>query len=105
MGDSDIGSADFIISREVDGETLVLDGRKDLVHRLNPTASFIWQRWQSGDPPQDIAAALADAYDVDMGAATRDVTTTLSRLKELDLVPPTPNATTVARMDEQHGQA
>jgi len=105
MGDSDIGSADFIISREVDGETLVLDGRKDLVHRLNPTASFIWQRSQSGDPAEDIATALADAYDVEIGAASRDVTTTLHRLKELDLVPASASATTVARMDEQHEQA
>ena len=105
MGDSDIGPADFTISREVDGETLVLDGRKDLVHRLNPTASFIWQRSRSGDPPEAIAAALAEAYDVAFPAAARDVTTTLSRLKELDLVPPKPSATTVARMDEQHEQA
>ena len=99
MDQSDMGPADFTISREVDGETLVLDGRNNLVHRLNPTASFIWQRSQAGDPPEAIAAALAGAYDVEIPAAASDVTTTLHRLKALDLFPAKPNATTVARME------
>src|SRR6476469_7003291 len=30
---------DFTISREVNGEMLVLDSRAELVHQLNPTAS------------------------------------------------------------------
>ncbi len=86
MDASDIGPADFTISREVDGETLVLDARTDLIHRLNPTASFIWQRSQSGAGSQQIAAALADSYEVELHAVARDVDTTLARLRELDLV-------------------
>ena len=84
--DADIGPADFTISREVDGETLVLDARTDVVHRLNQTASFIWQRVQSGAGSQEIAAELAGLYEVDGHTAARDVDTTLARLKELNLV-------------------
>ena len=76
MDASDIGPADFTISREVDGETLVLDARTDLVHRLNPTASLIWQRSQSGAGSQEIAAELADSYEVD-SARSRAATCTL----------------------------
>ena len=77
---------DFTISREVNGEMLVLDSRAELVHQLNPTASFVWQQAQSGSTAEEIASALAEQYDVDPKIAHRDVTATLARLKELNLV-------------------
>ena len=83
---SSIKHSDFTISREVNGETLVLDARRELIHQLNPTASFIWQRAQSGTAPEAIAAALTEAYDVDPETADRDVAVTLARLRKLDLV-------------------
>ena len=86
MDTASIEHADFTISREVNGEMLVLDGRAELIHQLNPTASFIWQQAQSGSRAGEIAAALADQYDVDLETAHRDVATTLARLKELNLV-------------------
>jgi hypothetical protein len=86
MDATDIGPADFTISREVDGETLVLDARTDLVHRLNSTASFIWQRSQSGASSKEIAAEIADSFEIDLHEAALDVDTTLARLKELNLV-------------------
>jgi len=63
-----------------------LDSRAELVHQLNPTASFIWQQAQSGSTAEEIASALAEQYDVDPEIAHRDVTATLARLKELNLV-------------------
>ena len=86
MDAASIEDSDFTISREVNGETLVLDGRAELIHQLNPTASFIWQQAQSGNEAGEIASALAEQYDVDLETAHRDVAATLTRLKELNLV-------------------
>ena len=86
MDAASIEHSDFTISREVNGEMLVLDGRAELIHQLNPTASFIWQQAQSGSTAEEIAAALAEEYDVDPETAHRDVAATLARLKELNLV-------------------
>ena len=86
MGEASIENPDFTISREVNGEMLVLDGCAELIHQLNPTASFIWQQAQSGNTAEEIASALAEQYDVDPEIAHRDVTATLARLKELNLV-------------------
>jgi hypothetical protein len=86
MDVASIKPSDLTISREVNGETLVLDGRAKLIHQLNPTASFIWQQAQRGSTEDGIAAALAEQYDIDVETAHCDVTTTLARLKELNLV-------------------
>lgn len=77
---------DFTISRAVNGETLVLDSRAELIHQLNPTATFIWERARSGSPAEEIAAALAEDFDVELETAHRDVAATLARLKELNLL-------------------
>jgi hypothetical protein len=86
MDVASIEPSDLTISREVNGETLVLDGRAELIHQMNPTASFIWQQAQRGSTVDGIAAALAEQYDVDSETAHHDVATTLARLKELNLV-------------------
>ena len=78
--------ADCTISREVDGEVLILDCRAELIHQLNPTASFIWQQAQVGASVEEIARALAEQYDVDLETAHRDAVATLARLEELNLV-------------------
>ena len=86
MDAANIEHPDFTISREVNGETLVLDARSELIHQLNATATFIWQQARSEISTGDIAAALAEEYAVDLETAERDVAATLARLKELDLV-------------------
>ena len=86
MDVASIESSHLTISREVNGETLVLDGRAELIHQLNPTASFIWQQVQRGSTVDGIAAALAEKYDIDLETAHRDAAATLARLKELNLV-------------------
>jgi len=85
MDVASIEQSHFTISREVDGEVLVLDGSARLIHQLNPTASFIWQRAQSGSAPLEIATALVEQYDVELATAQRDVAVTLARLSELNL--------------------
>ena len=86
MEAASIEHSDLTISRQVNGEMLVLDGRAELIHQLNPTASVIWQQAQNRSTAEAIAAALAEEYDVDPETAHRDVAATLARLKELNLV-------------------
>ena len=86
MDAANIEHPDLTISREVNGETLVLDPRTELIHQLNPTATFIWQQARSGNPTERIAAAFAQEYAVDHETADRDVAATLARLKAIDLL-------------------
>ena len=86
MDAASIEHSDFTISREVSGEMLVLDSRAELIHQLNPTATFILHQAQNGSTAGEIAAALAEQYEVDLETAHRDVAATLARLNELDLV-------------------
>ena len=78
--------SDFTISREVNGETLVLDSRAELIHQLNPTATFIWKHARNGRSDDEIAAALTENFDVEIETARRDVAATLARLNELNLL-------------------
>jgi hypothetical protein len=86
MDPPSIEHSDFTISREVNGETLILDTRAELIHQLNPTATLIWQQAQGGSSPLEIAAALAGEYAVELATTERDVAATLARLQELGLL-------------------
>ena len=86
MDATSIERSDLTISRDVNGETLVLDSRAKLIHQLNPTATFIWQQARSGSSADQIAAALAEDFDIALEIAHRDVAATLDRLNELDLL-------------------
>jgi Coenzyme PQQ synthesis protein D (PqqD) len=65
---------------------VVLDREGELVHQLNRTASFIWDRCDGRRSIRQIGADLAAAFDVDLGTATEDVAATVSQLESLGLV-------------------
>lgn len=77
--------ADLLV-REVDGETVILDRKADLIHTLNPTASFIWSALQHGNSMQDIARSMAAAFEVDVGTAADDVARVFGDFQELGLI-------------------
>jgi PqqD family protein of HPr-rel-A system len=70
----------------VEGETVVLDRASELVHQLNPTASFIWTRCDGRSTARDIADQLVDAFDVDRETAETSVRATLQQLETLGLL-------------------
>jgi hypothetical protein len=70
----------------IDGEVLVLDRHSDLIHQLNPTASYIWDRCDGQSSVADIAHQLAAMFDVDITIATQDVMTTIVKLHNLGLL-------------------
>jgi len=73
-------------ARLVDGEVVVLDRKTDLVHQLNATASFIWERCDGRATPQDIAVQLVEAFEVDAHTAAASVASTLEQLARLGLL-------------------
>ena len=65
---------------------IVLDVARQRVHRLNPTASFIWQRCDGRHSSDDITASLAVAHAVTIDRVAADVHRTLRELARLELI-------------------
>jgi len=77
-----------LIARAVADERVILDRRAGLVHRLNSTASFVWDRCDGLTSVDAIAAALAARFAVDRPRARADVRATVARLAALGLLQP-----------------
>ncbi len=75
-----------LTARAVDGEAVVLDRAGGKVHQFNRTATFIWSRLDGRSSPQELAAALADAFEVEAETAGRDVEALLAQLGALGLL-------------------
>ncbi len=80
-----IPRADLLV-REVDGETVILDRKADLIHTLNPTASFIWNALQHSHSTQNIVQSMVVAFEVDSEKAAVDVNTVLGNFRDLGLL-------------------
>ena len=75
-----------LVTKEVDGEMVILDQEKNLIHTLNPTARFVWNALQRNESAPDIAVSLAASFDVDSETAQIDVNTLLHRFLDLRLL-------------------
>jgi hypothetical protein len=75
-----------LLVRVVDGETVVLDRIQGLIHRLNGSASLIWDRCNGERGLSEMVAAVASAFHVDLETAERGVTAAVRRLAELGLL-------------------
>lgn len=64
------------------GKTIVVAPRRQTVHLLNETGTFIWERIDGLASVEKIARDLSDAFSVDLGDALRDVETYCERLLE-----------------------
>ena len=75
-----------VMVRPVDQELLLLDTASNLIHQLNQTASFIWQKCDDARSSEEMARLLATEYEVGYATALRDVVQTLEKLRELTLI-------------------
>lgn len=73
-------------ARAVDGEVLILDRQRQLVHQVNQTARFIWERCDGHHTLVHIADELAEAFDVEPVTAEHDVAATVRQLEAVGLV-------------------
>jgi len=74
--------------RVVDGETVVFDRRRGLIHALNPTAHFIWERCDGTATIADIAQQLAEAFGIEPQTAAADVAAFIAQLHAVELLAP-----------------
>jgi Coenzyme PQQ synthesis protein D (PqqD) len=72
--------------RMIDGEVVVLDRQAGLIHQLNQTASYIWDRCDGQSTVAELADQLAVAFDVDANTAVHDVATLIVQLHRLGLI-------------------
>jgi hypothetical protein len=75
-----------LMVRTVDGEAVLLDRSGGRVHQLNGTASFVWSRLDGRTSPHDVAAAVAEVFDVAPETAIRDVNALLDQFRTLNLL-------------------
>ncbi len=59
--------------QEMDGQVLVLMPKQNTVHELNSTASFIWKNIDGVRTIRDLAALLAEEFEVSNDVAIKDI--------------------------------
>jgi len=72
--------------RIVEGETVVLDREGGLIHQLNRTASYVWERCDGKSTLAEIENQMAAVFDVDRKTAAKDLAAILRQLKQLNLL-------------------
>ena len=72
--------------RDVDGETVILDRQATRIHKLNPTASFIWRCCDGTLTIEEILDSFVSAYDVDVAIAQQDLNQVLAELRNVSLL-------------------
>jgi len=75
-----------LLCRIVEGETVILNRAGGVLHRLNPTASLIWECCDGTSAVDDIVARITSTYDVDFMTCRNDVIETIIRLDSLNLL-------------------
>jgi len=75
-----------LATRVLDGEVVILDRANGHVHRLNATASAIWNLCDGKSTTDDIAAQVAAAFQRKPDEVLADVLRTVADLGRLDLL-------------------
>jgi hypothetical protein len=80
--------------REIDGEIVIVSPNDSVLHELNGTGSVVWKQLDGRRPAAEIAARLAEQYDVSVEDALGDIETLLAELASRRLLIPgdTPTA-------------
>ena len=77
---------DDLYTRVVEGETVILDRQQNLIHQLNSTATYVWERCDGNTSLLRIATQLAEAFDVPQEIATRDLMMLIQQFHDLHLL-------------------
>ena len=80
-----------VVARIVAGETLIVPVRAKVgdlasIYSFNGTGTLIWKLLESPRTVADLAAAVAQEYEVDPAQAEQDVTNFVSEMKAVGLV-------------------
>ncbi len=83
---------DHLIQHDMDEEVLVYDPVVDRTHRLNSSATLIWELCDGTRSLEDIARALTEQFEVEFEIALQDARTVLEQLREEQLLTGVPVA-------------
>ncbi len=83
---------DHLIQHYMDDEVLVYDPAVDRTHRLNVSATRIWELCDGARSLEDIARALTEQFEVEFEIALQDARIVLKQLKEEQLLTGVPVA-------------
>ena len=75
-----------LLAHELDGELVLYDPDRDVVHTFNATAHAIWKRCDGAHGIEDIVRELTARYAVSPEAAREDVERVLAQLRTLQLI-------------------
>jgi hypothetical protein len=75
-----------VSTADTDYGIALLDGDSGEYWNLNPTGALVLRTLLEGGTPADAVQALVERYDVDLGAASRDVQDLLGGLRSAGLV-------------------
>ena len=77
---------DHLIQHDLDDEVLVYDPVVDRTHRLNVSATRIWELCDGTRSLEDIARVLTEQFEVEFETALQDARAVLEQLKEEQLL-------------------
>jgi len=75
-----------VLSRDLDGEAVLLDLRSGRYFGLNGTGARVWALLKDGLERVGIAEALTEEFEVDMDTARADVDAFIAALTERGLI-------------------
>lgn len=78
--------AKHVSTKEIDGQTMVLDRQNGKLHELNASASLIWHCSDGRTSVDEIVAATASAYGMEPADVERDVLAALQEFEKLQLI-------------------
>ena len=83
--------SESVVARVVAGETLIVPVRSKVgdlasIYRFNGTGTLIWKLLASPKSMAELAAAVAQEYEVDPAQAENDVTNFVNEMKAVGLV-------------------
>ena len=77
---------DGLLTHDVDGELVICDPDRNLVHTLNPTARLVWELCDGVHGLEDIVAEITGRFGAPEDTVTRDVEGAMARLASLGLI-------------------
>jgi hypothetical protein len=75
-----------VVTRVIEGETVILDRVAGKVHQLNAAASCIWSHCDGVSSTNEIAVRLAASFKITQERALADVERVLGELQQLELL-------------------
>ncbi len=91
FGNEKIVRSQSVVARVIAGETLIVPIRGNVgdlasIYSFNGTGTLIWKLLESPKSEAQLAASVAEGYEVDPAQAARDVATFVSEMKAVGLV-------------------